>query len=256
MKIFYLLIPLLFIVSPFARSGESVEFIDLGSFTQKSINNIINNGDSTETISEQFLGIPYLGHTLIGSNDKQEILTINLSGMDCFTYIDYVEAMRVSGDYSSFKDNVRKVRYKDGTVEYKKRNHFFSDWPAYNSSNVKDVTALIGGDDSVTVKKQLNLKKDGSYFLKGIPVTEREIIYIPTAKLTPEILSRITSGDYIGIYTNLEGLDVTHTGIIIKKEGRAYIRHASSREKNKKVLDEELLTYMENKPGLVIYRPL
>ena len=158
MKILYLFF--LFIIFPqLTVAGDSVEFIDLGKFTQESINSIILNNDSTETISGEFLGVPYLGHTLIGSDEKQEILTINLSGMDCFTYIDYVEAIRNSTDYNGFKENVRKVRYKDGTVDYRKRNHFFSDWPVYNPSNVKDITAIVGGKDSVTVKKSLNRKK-------------------------------------------------------------------------------------------------
>ena len=255
MKILYLFF-LFIIFSQLTSAGDTVEFIDLGKFTQKSINSIILNYDSTESISGEFLGVPYLGHTLIGSNEKQEILTINLSGMDCFTYIDYVEAIRNSTDYNGFKENVRKVRYKDGTVDYRKRNHFFSDWPVYNPSNVQDVTDIVGGKDSVTVNKYLNMKKDGSYFLPGIPVTERKITYIPSGKLTPEIIGRINSGDYIGIYSGLDGLDVSHTGIAIKKDGKAYLRHASSREKNRKVLDEELLLYMENKPGIVIYRPL
>ena len=255
MKILYLLF-LFFICTQFTSAGDSVEFIDLGKFTQESINNIILNNETTEAISGEFLGVPYLGHTLIGSNEKEEILTINLSGLDCFTYIDYVEAIRNSTDYYGFKENVRKVRYKNGTVDYVKRNHFFSDWPVYNPSNVKDVTGAVGGRDSVTVKKSLNRKKDGSYFLAGIPVTEREITYIPSGKLTPEIIAKISSGDYVGIYSGIDGLDVSHTGIVIKKNGKTYLRHASSRKANRKVLDEELLVYMKNKPGLVIYRPL
>ena len=128
--------------------------------------------------------------------------------------------------------------------------------PVYNPSNVKDITGEVGGTDSVTVKKSLNRKKDGSYFLPGIPVTDREITYIPSGKLTPEIIGKISSGDYVGIYSGIDGLDVSHTGIVIKKDGKAYLRHASSREANRKVLDEELIVYMKNKPGLVIYRPL
>jgi hypothetical protein len=64
------------------------------------------------------------------------------------------------------------------------------------------------------------------------------------------------SGDFVGIYTDKEGLDVSHTGIIIKKDGKVFLRHASSKEKNQKVVDENLSEYMKNKPGLVVYRPV
>ena len=103
MKIIYLLLPILLFIQANAVGNDTVEFIDLGKFTRDSIDNIISESGRTpanqskiKIISEKFLDVPYLGHTLIGSNDKQEILTINLSGMDCFTYIDYVEAIRNS----------------------------------------------------------------------------------------------------------------------------------------------------------------
>ncbi len=263
MKIFSIIIFLLFISPLYTFGSDAAEFIELGKFSRQYIDLIINKSgknssgkNKIETISYNFIDVPYLGHTLIGSQDKKEILTINLGGVDCFTYIDYVEAIRNSSDFDSFKDNVRTIRYKDGVVDYSARNHFFSDWPIYNTANVKDISSIIGEDSSVTIKKQLNLKSDGTRYLPGIPVVERQITYIPTDKLTPGILDKINTGDYIGIYSGLDGLDVSHTGIVIKKEGTAYLRHASSRKKNKKVLDENLKLYLKNKPGIVIYRPL
>jgi len=263
MKIFYILLFLLFISSTYTFSNGEIEFIDLGKFTQESIDLIIDESGKSPVIenkiniiSEKFIDVPYLGYTLIGGQDKQEILTINLSGIDCFTYIDYVESIRNSSDFDSFKDNIKNIRYKEGVVAYRARNHFFSDWPINNSANVRDITGQVGTGNTLTVKKYLNLKKDGGYYLPGIPVVERNITYIPTEKLTPDIIDNIKTGDYIGIYSNLDGLDVTHTGIVIKIEGKSYIRHASSRKINKKVVDEDLIAYLKNKPGIVVYRPI
>lgn len=263
MNIILLLALLLFMSPVFANGSDSVEFIELGRFTSQSIDRIIGDSNKQplienkiETISERFIDVPYLGNSLIGSNDKQEILTINLGGMDCFTYIDYVEAIRSSSDFAGFKNQVKKVRYKEGVVDYRARNHFFSDWPVSNSSRVKDITGETGKDSSVTVKKFLNLKSDGSNYLAGIPVVERNIAFIPSEKVTAEVIKKINTGDYIGIYSGLDGLDVSHTGIVIKKNGKAYLRHASSKKSNKKVLDEDLITYIRNKPGIVVYRPI
>ena len=61
-------------------------------------------------------------------------------------------------------------------------------------------------------------------------------------------------GDYIGIYTHIEGLDVTHVGILIKKEGKAYLRHASSKKEFLKVIDEPFESYIKNTPGFIVLR--
>ena len=70
------------------------------------------------------------------------------------------------------------------------------------------------------------------------------------------MVGNIKSGDYIGIYTEIPGLDVTHTGIAIKKGDKTYLRHASSKKSNQKVVDEDFKEYAAKVPGIVIYRPI
>jgi hypothetical protein len=118
------------------------------------------------------------------------------------------------------------------------------------------VTSEVGGKNTVAVLKKLNLKSDGTYYLPGIPVKERTIYYIPSAALDASVLNNLMTGDFVGIYTDKGGLDASHTGLIIKKGGKVFLRDASSREKNKKVVDEDLSKYMKNRPGLIVYRPI
>ena len=68
-------------------------------------------------------------------------------------------------------------------------------------------------------------------------------------------LAGFETGDYVGIYSKTEGLDVSHTGIIIKQGSLVYMRHASSVKKHMKVLDEELMEYLKARPGLIVLRP-
>jgi len=86
-------------------------------------------------------------------------------------------------------------------------------------------------------------------------VVNRKIYYIPTSEIDDDLLNKLHTGDYVGIYTDIEGLDVTHTGIIIKKDDGVYLRHASSKKKNQKVVDEDFKEYVQNTPGMVIFRP-
>ncbi len=212
-------------------------------------------GERINIISEKFLGTPYEANTLVGDAETPEELTVYLAGLDCFTYIDYVEAARLSDSYDTFLDELQHTRYKEGVVGFERRNHFFSDWTEYNSDQVSDVTEEVGGDAAIVVEKQLNQKKDGGVFLEGIPIVARTITHIPTAAITDEIVGSLRTGDYIGIYTDIDGLDVTHTGIFIRNDSGIYLRHASSREGAQKVIDDDFLTYLKNTPGIVVYRP-
>ncbi|MCC6713510.1 MAG: DUF1460 domain-containing protein [Candidatus Dadabacteria bacterium] len=257
-----LLLVLPFFQASGAAGGED-EIIKLGKWTEPGLETLMTEsasaggiGERIGFISAEFLGTPYVADTLTGNAGTPEVFTIDLEGMDCFTYVDYVEALSLSGSFPDFEENLRKIRYKDGVVAFQNRNHFFSDWTINNSGKVKDVTRVVGGGKTRSASKSLNLKKDGAVYLPGIPVKNRTIYYIPSSEIDGEMTSNLRTGDYAGIFTEIDGLDVSHTGIIVKKGNTAYLRHASSRKSNLKVVDENLTEYMQNKPGLVVYRPV
>jgi hypothetical protein len=202
-------------------------------------------------ISGRFLGVPYGESTLIGSPGVPEALVINLQAVDCFTFLDYVESMRLSRTFYEFRRNLRRVRYKSGTVEYGARNHFFTDWAA--SNRVEDVTGAIGGEKAAAVTKTLNRKGGGGSILAGIPPVERRVAFIPADKLGGRVLDGLRTGDYIGIYAPADGLDVSHAGICIRRESRILLRHASSLARE--VIDQDFSPYIEGKPGIVVLRP-
>ncbi|HPU28852.1 MAG TPA: DUF1460 domain-containing protein [Syntrophorhabdaceae bacterium] len=235
--------------------------IVLGRWTEDTIDGILKKayaiedpGERIGFISGLFLNTAYKGYTLIGSKDIKEELVVNLSGMDCFTFIDYVEAMRLAGSYRDFLKRLKRIRYRNGDESFLWRNHFFTDWIQNNSDFVDDVTRIIGGERTRSIKKTLNLKEDGTLFLDGVDIKEREINYI-TIKDSKAIKDRLKTGDYIGIYTGTKGLDVSHVGIVIKKENALIFRHASSRADAMAVIDEDFESYMEGKEGIIILRP-
>lgn len=237
-------------------------YINLGKFTENKINSIIEKASLIKDIqqkmgfiSRHFLGIKYKNSTLIGDKDSEEVLTVNLEGMDCFTFIDYIEAIRISSSFENFLINLRKIRYKSGKVSFKNRNHFFTDWKYSNKKFIEDVTLSVSENHSLSIIKTLNLKKGGYKILKGIPITKRKIFYIPTKKITQKIIDNLKTGDYIGIYSELQELDVSHTGIIIKKGKDIFLRHASSQKKIQEIADSEFISYIEKKPGIIVFRP-
>jgi hypothetical protein len=217
------------------------QYVNLGKFDTESS---IFVEDDVSKLTKEFLDVEYVLGTLSNPeiDTSAEKLIIDFSSLDCFTFIDTIEALRHSIDFEEFRQKLIQTRYKDGKVTYHNRNHFFSDWVENN--NIKDITCELGA-----CKKSLKTLNEDYKYLKEIPEVIREIAYIPTKEID---LSKLQDGDYIGIYTPKEDLDVTHTGIIIKKDDKVYIRHASS--KYKKVMDSELFEYTKNKEGVLIYR--
>ncbi len=234
----------------------------LGAWTEDQLDGllaeafrIMQPGERVEFLSRPFLGTKYLEATLTGDAGIPEACVINLDRVDCLTLLEYVEAMRRSGTYAGFRENIKKVRYRDGEVDFKKRNHFFTDWKAFNSAYVVDVTKYVAAGNSRDVTKRLNERHDGTFLLPGIPCRLREVTYIRSENVDDTVMKNLRTGDYIGIYSKKDGLDVSHTGILVKKRYRVSLRHASSVKKHRKVIDEDFRLYLKAKPGIIVFRP-
>jgi hypothetical protein len=240
--------------------GEAV--LLLGKWTRDSLGDVLQKSSSCNTpgerihyISSLFLGTAYKESTLLGDVAAAEVFVINLQEVDCFTFIEYVEAMRLSGSFHEFEKTLGKIRYRFGKVAFTARNHFLTDWIEFNKGFVDDVTKHIGGLNTILVRKQLNIKDDGTCFLYGIQPFSREIEYIPSTAMTDKLVDNLKTGDYVGIYSASPGLDVSHVGIFIKNEGEAYLRHASSAKEQMKVIDQDFKSYIKTKPGIIVLRP-
>ncbi len=234
----------------------------LGKWTEDKIDSLLRQSWSIDDmagridfLSARFTYSKYKESTLIGDAETPEVFVINLKEIDCFTYIDYVEAMTLSRSYAEFRENLRNIRYRSGILSFENRNHFFTDWREFNADIIEDVTAHIAGDKGIQIKKTLNLKEDGTTFLSGIQPVNRQLTYIPSRKVDDELLEKLKTGDFVGIYTETHGLDVSHVGIITIENKILYLRHASSASDYKKVVDQDLKDYLINKLGIIVLRP-
>lgn len=210
-----------------------------------------DKGALIEVLSRQFLGTPYGANMLIGSDTTPEQLVVDLRRVDCFTYLDYVEALTSATDRDSFLDNLVRTRYRDARVDYAHRKHFFTDWA--HTGAATNVTAAVS-PAATTVTKHLNAKADGGHYLPGLPVTDRQVTYIPSTAVTPEVIANLRTGDYLGAYTDQAGLDVTHVGIFVAGPSGPIFRNASSLSATYEVVDTPLTDYLRTVPGLLVLR--
>ena len=210
--------------------------------------------ERSDALSQKFLGTPYGANTLIGSEAVPEQLVVDLEKVDCFTYADYVEALKRADDRQQFIDALVAVRYKDGVVGFPTRKHFFTDWSAAAPAIATDVTTSLS-DNTIQVTKNLNQKDSGGVYLPGLPIVARTISHIPTQYVDSGVLGRLRTGDYIGAYAEDGGLDVTHVGIFIDGPAGPVLRNASSLSATDKVMDSPLVDYLHTVPGIVVLRP-
>lgn len=219
----------------------------------KIFNEILKLRDEEKIIkiSEYFINIPYNKGSISETAEREELLTIDFEGVDCMTFLEYVEALRLSYDYESFIHNLKRVRYFNGVVKFENRRHFFSDWDSITT--LKNVTSEIGESYYKTTFKELNKINEQKKWIEGLPTKFKRIEYIPKNSIF-NIIDKLDSVFYCGFYTFKEGLDVTHIGIIIKEKYSLILRHASSIKG--KVVDETFTEYAMSKEGIIIYKPI
>ncbi|WP_034459803.1 DUF1460 domain-containing protein [Bartonella koehlerae] len=251
-------------VSENKTETQQIAGVNLDPYTLNKLNilleerskaNYHNIGEMIDFLSKAFLGTPYQANMLHGSENTPEKLIIDFRGLDCFTYLDYVEALRKSTSQTEFINNVIRTRYVDGNINFLNRKHFFTDWAYRKYKIANDITAQIS-PNAVSTEKYLNKKSDGANYLPGLPVIKRNITYIPSQFINEEVINRLQSGDLIGIYTKLAGLDVTHVGFFIMTDNGPMLRNASSRKENEKVVDSPFIDYVGKTPGIIVLRAL
>jgi len=233
-------------------------------------------GELMGKIATMLINTPYEAFTLEGPGP--EICRINLKGLDCVTLYENVLGIAriLKKGRFSFEELINEVthtRYRDGVLtDYTSRLHYTSDWIYDNVKKgvVKDITHELGGV-RFPVKVSFMSKHPEFYealknkpeFVKIIQQTEYEInartyYYVPTESIKA-IEPKLMTGDIIAVATNKEGLDYSHTGLIVRdRSGKAKFMNASSKKK-KVVMDAVISDYIkgiESDIGITVLRPI
>ena len=158
-----------------------------------------------------------------------------------------------------FKVLMNRLRYnfKKGDISFETRNHFQNpDWINNNSEYVKNISSYIVKKlDKQTVFSQIILDRQ-NWFKKNynidieIPKENVKLSYIPFKYFDnnfvdlinkPYIFMTVIKDDSLKEKVGTES-DISHTGFLIKKDGKLYLRHASNIAK--KVIDSEFFDYI------------
>ncbi len=197
--------------------------------------------------ARQFIGVPYVAGTL---ESPTEMLAVSTSGLDCTTLVELSMALAksVADGGDSWRDalyNLRDIRYRGGVVDgYASRLHYISDWITDNTyrRNIREVTsdaprakAQVASVNFMTAHRDKYPPLADQATYDKIRDMERRLhrvksYYIPKAAVSSrEVRDFIVEGDVVFITTSIEGLDVSHAGVIFKDEmGVPHLLHAST----------------------------
>lgn len=246
--------------------NESNDTTKLNNLLIKAIK-IDDPQERVAIIGREFVGVPYVAGTLEGS---PETLKINLDEMDCTTFVETVLTIAYTAGEgrTSWRDyvyNLEKIRYRGGTINgYASRLHYFSDWVVDNihRGTIKEYTTRMPANDWAVKtldfmssnREKYAALSDSTEFARikssEIGYRNHRYPYIKTSKISNKaIAAALKEGDIVALTTKIPGLDVTHMGIIIKKDGVPYLMHASSKH-GKIIIDElPLADYLRKNGG-------
>ncbi len=236
--------------------------LDTIFFTDKkhefSTKNHSSVADLFYPIAQSFIQTPYTPQTL--EKGESETLVINLREFDCTTFIESSLALALSLNeqnpvFCDFEKNIEKIRYQKGSLtDYSSRLHYFTQWASDNCKKgiITDVTRNYGG---TLYSKNIHFMSQNTYayaalkndsiLVEKIKKIEEEIskierYYIPKQHIA-SIENELKEGLIVAFTTNIEGLDIIHTGIITRQNDSTKLLHASS-DFGKVVISNETLS--------------
>jgi hypothetical protein len=218
--------------------GGALSAADLGhaSAAETRIGRLIDEAQSKGSISERIdfisgalRGTRYLGYTLIGGPQRPEQFVVRDDGFDCVTFCETVLAAARVASRDNFNSALKTIRYHDGVVSWRERNHYFFEWGQHNVEN--KVCKAIDMAGSTEIEKDVN-------WHPALGRRHFAIRVIPSAVFLGN-KALLANGDIVGFITRRSNLDYFHVGfVVLGGGGQLLLRHAS--QSKRRVLDEPM----------------
>ena len=204
---------------------------------------------------------------------------MNLGEYDCTTFVETVLALSFTvgksenPTFDDFCEQLRLIRYRDGIINgYTDRLHYFTDWIYENEKDgfVYDVTKKAGGKPyrldlsfmSSHPERYLQLKSNPGFTeilrQKEFEISERNGYSIIAGTEIKAGENAFRNGDIVCFVTDIEGLDVTHVGLMYRHAGQWTFIHASSSVRKVIINPQPIRKYVEQSrhtKGIMVIRP-
>lgn len=213
--------------------------------------------------ARKFLDVPYVAHTLEVNNDER--LVVNTRQLDCTTLVETVTALTLCAyrhlyTWRDYLNALVAMRYRDGRIDtYTSRIHYFTEWITANTE-AGIVTEIQTPNPPFSAVQQVSVNymsqhpesykalRNHPEYVGKIREMERRVTggrfrYIPKGVVGDAALLKkaVRDGDIIAITCNKKGLDITHLGFAVWKDGALHLLNAS--QLHKKVVEEPMTLY-------------
>ncbi len=214
-------------------------------------------GEVAALIGSTFVGTPYEPGSL--EIPGPERLVVNLRTFDCVTLVEHVlvlarltRAAAAAADPEAgplgsedafrraYREELTGLRYRGGAIDgYLSRLHYFTEWldHAIGEGILDEATGEVGGvaDErpihfmSSNPEAYRQLAEDPA-LVEGVREIEARLsagerLFVPQERIA-EIEGALQNGDVVAAVSNLDGLDIAHTGFVIRHAGRVHLLHA------------------------------
>jgi hypothetical protein len=192
--------------------------------------------DRIKLYSNMFLGTPY-SWTATGDGPYALLETyplVNFQETNCMVYCEHVLALSISDSWDNFFNNLQQIRYKDGIIGMKTRNHYtMADWLPENNWILDDVSAEVGGEYTASMTRTISHEN----FFKGKGINDMRYVkhdrkitveYVPMEHMK-DVKSRVKNGDIVAmLFADKDNVFSAHMLMIVEKDGDLYFREAST----------------------------
>ena len=210
--------------------------IEIDSMLRKISTNNLTITERINYYSKLFLGMPY-SWTATGDGPYallESYPLVDFDSTNCMVYCEHVLAMSISDSWDNFFNNLQQIRYKDGIIGMRTRNHYtIGDWLPENDWLLDDVSKLVGGKYAKKMTRTIShkqfFKNKGIKDLRYVkPDRKITIDYIPLKDLD-KVKNNIHNGDIVALlFANKKDIFSAHMLMIIEKDGIKYFREAST----------------------------
>ena len=180
-------------------------------------------------ISAALRGTRYRDYTLIGGPRRPEKFVVRDDAFDCVTYCETVLAAALARDANEYEQSLRAIRYHNGVVSWRERNHYFFEWCQRNVEN--RTCRWLDMDGAVELKKTV-------YWHRALGRRNFAMRVIPRATFMAN-RQQLASGDIVGFVTQRPNLDYFHVGFVaFGPKDELLLRHAA--RSRYRVIDERM----------------
>ena len=149
-------------------------------------------------------------------------------------FCEHILALSISDNWDNFFNNLQQIRYKDGLIGMKTRNHYtMADWLPQNNWLLDDVSAKVGGSYTKkvtrTISHQTFFKGKGMSNMNDVlPDRTITLNYVPL-KALDKVKDQTKSGDILALlFANKDNIFSAHMLMIVEKNGQKFIRESSN----------------------------